>query len=104
MHRARPRIQFGIMLARRFVEHLGIVGKLVPETVEINAFPALYQTLGIRTPKREMPERVAARDFFPRPDAGQRRVYDDEFCDEAGIFRGERIADHIADVMRDEVD
>jgi hypothetical protein len=39
----------------------------------------------------------------PRPDAGQRRVYYDEFCDEAGIFRGERIADHITDVMRDEV-
>ena len=50
-----------------------------------------------------MPEQRALEDLVPRSDARQRRVDHDPFGHALGILRGERIADHVADVVRDEV-
>ncbi len=50
-----------------------------------------------------MPERRAADDLFPRPDAGERCVHDDEASHAIGILRCKRIADHVADIVGDEI-
>jgi len=43
------------------------------------------------------------QNLVPRPDAGERRIDDDPFGDAGRILRGERIADHVADVVGDEI-
>jgi hypothetical protein len=41
--------------------------------------------------------------LVPRPDAGQRRIDDNPLGDAVGILWSERVADHIADVVRHEI-
>jgi hypothetical protein len=50
-----------------------------------------------------VPEQRVFEDLLPRPDAGQRCVDENEPRDAVGILRGKSIADHVADIMRDEV-
>lgn len=50
-----------------------------------------------------MPEQGVFENLLPRADAGKRRVYQDESPDPLGALNGERIADHIADIMGDEI-
>lgn len=51
----------------------------------------------------EVPELLAPGDLVPGSDAGKRCVHDDEALDPAGVLHGEREADHVADVVGDEV-
>jgi hypothetical protein len=48
-----------------------------------------------------VPEQGIFEDFFPRPDAGHRRIDQNKARDALGILRGKSIADHVADIMRD---
>ena len=50
----------------------------------------------------KVPQRGAADDLVPGADARQRRVDDNPVHHPRGILRGERIADHVADVVRDQ--
>jgi hypothetical protein len=50
-----------------------------------------------------MPQRMIADDVVPRTDAGQRRVDQDELADAIGMLGGKGVADHVADVVGDEV-
>ena len=50
-----------------------------------------------------MPEERAEPDLVPGTDAGQRRVDHHPARDAVGILRGERIAYHVADVVRHEI-
>jgi hypothetical protein len=86
VHRAGPGIERGVMLARLFVEILGIGGEFVPEAVEIDPLAAFHQPFRIRSVEREMPQRVIADDVVPRTDAGQRRVDQDELADAIGML------------------
>src|SRR5258707_1336452 len=86
-----------------YTKALRIGGEFVPEAVEIDPLAPGDQPFFIRAPKGKMPQRVAARDLVPGPDSGQRRIQQREFGDAVGILGGEGIADHIADVMGDEV-
>ncbi len=100
MHCAGPRIERRIMFARRLVDRFRIGGQFVPEAIQINALAALHQTFDVRSAEIEMPEQRALRDFFPVADAGQRRVHRHPTGDAIRKQGGERIADHIADVVR----
>ena len=103
VHVARPRVERGVMLARRLVDRLRIGRQLVVEAVEIDALAALDQPVDVRPAEIEMPQQRAFEDLVPRPDAGQRRVDHHPFGDAVGILRGERVADHVADVVGDEI-
>ena len=91
------------MLARGLAEALRIGRELVPEAVEVDPLAAGDQPLGIRALEREMPERARADDLVPGPDPGQRRVHDHEAGDPPRKLRREGVADHVADVVGDEV-
>jgi hypothetical protein len=49
-----------------------------------------------------MPETRVARDRIPFTDPRQRRVHHHPARDAVRVLRGERIADHVADVVRHE--
>ena len=103
MHRARHRVELGIVRARRFAEARRGRGKLVPEAIEIDALAACHQPLHVRPAEAEVPEQRVLEDLLPRPDAWHRRIDQDEARDSLGILRGKGIADHVADIVRDEV-
>jgi len=46
-----------------------------------------------------VPQQWASRDLIPRSNARQRGIHEDEPDDAIRILRGERIPDHVADVM-----
>jgi hypothetical protein len=48
-------------------------------------------------------ERRAANDLVPGPDAGKGSIHDDPFRDAIRILRRERVANHVADVVGDEI-
>jgi hypothetical protein len=50
-----------------------------------------------------MPEQRVLEDLLPRPDAGQGGVDNDELAERAGILSGEGIADHVADIVPQEI-
>ena len=50
-----------------------------------------------------MPQQRVLEDLLPRPDAGQRRIDQHEARDPLRMLRREGVADHVADVVRDEV-
>ena len=62
------------------------------------------QAVLVRTPEREVPESVILDDVVPRPDAGKRCIDQDESSHAIRVLGRERIADHVADVVRHEVD
>src|SRR5262245_65990336 len=51
-----------------------------------------------------MPQRMTADDILPWADARQRRVDQDKLADPLRMLSGESVADHVADVVGDEVD
>src|SRR3954449_11273346 len=77
--------------------------KLVVEAVEIDAFAAFHQSVYIGATKIEVPEHGALDDLVPRADAGQWCVDDCPLGDTVGILRGERVADHVADIVRHQI-
>src|SRR5207253_8110166 len=54
VHRMRPCVQGSIVLPRIFIDPLGVSGQLVPEAIEVDALPALHQTLLVRAPEIEV--------------------------------------------------
>ena len=103
MHRAWPRVELGIVASRRLIDRFRIGRQLVPEPIEVDALASFHQPVDVGPAEIEMPQQRALQDFVPWPDAGQRRIDDDPFGDAVGILRGERIADHVADVVRHEI-
>src|SRR5712671_1787087 len=103
MHCARHRVELGIMRARRFAEARRGRRKLVPEAIEIDTLSAGHQPLHVRPAEAKVPEQRVFEDLLPRSDSGQRRVDENETRDSVGILRRKSIADHVADIMRDEV-
>ena len=91
------------MLPRRFIDFARIGGQFVIESIEINAFPPRHQPLLVRTAEVEMPEQRALFDLVPIADARQRRIDHHPFGDPRRILRGERIADHVADIVRHQI-
>jgi len=90
------------MAARCLVDRFGIGGKFVPKSVEINTLAALDQPLHIRPTEVEVPQQWAAGDFVPGANSRQRRVDHDLARNARGKLRRKRIADHIADIVRNE--
>ena len=103
VHRMRPCVQGSIVLPRIFIDPLGVSGQLVPEAIEVDALPALHQTLLVRTPEIEVPQHRAASDVVPIAYSGQRCIDHHPARDPDRILSSQRIADHIADVMCDQV-
>src|SRR5438045_9736670 len=103
MHGPWLRIELGVMLARGFSESGRIGGELVPRSIEVDALAAGDESLHIRAAKAEMPEERVFEDFLPWSDARQRRIHQNKPRDPAWVLRCEGIADHIADVVGDEV-
>src|SRR5258708_866736 len=62
VHRLRPCVQGSKVLPRIFIDPLGVSGQLVPEAIEVDALPALHQTLLVRTPEIEVPQHRAANE------------------------------------------
>ena len=81
----------------------GVRKKLVPEAVEIDAFASGDQPLHIRAAEAEMPQERALQYFLPRSDPRQRCVHQGEPGYPVRVLGGERVSDHIADVVGDEV-
>jgi hypothetical protein len=50
-----------------------------------------------------VPQQRALEHLFPGPDARQRRIHDDEAGDPLRVLRREGVADHVAEVVGDEV-
>src|SRR5262245_61942749 len=98
MHRARQRVELGVVLARRFAETRRCRRELVPEPVEIDALATLDQSFHVRPAKAEMPEQRIFEDFIPWPDAGQWCIDQDEARHAAWILRRKGIPDHVADI------
>ena len=103
MHGAGQGIEFGVMLARGLGEGRGRGGKLVPEAVEIDALAPGDQPLHVRSAKAEVPQQRVLQDFLPRADAGQRRVDEDEARHTLRMLDGKGVADHVADIVGDEI-
>ena len=78
-------------------------GQLVPEAIEVDALPALHQTLLVRTPKIEVPQRRVTNDVVPVADSGERCIDYHPTRDPVRKLSSQRIADHIADVMCDQI-
>src|SRR5438034_8802198 len=72
--RMRLCVQGSIVLPRIFIDPLGVSGQLVPEAIEVDALPALHQTLLVRTPEIEVPQHRAASDVVPIAYSGQRCI------------------------------
>jgi hypothetical protein len=88
--------------ARCLFDRFGIGGKFVPKPVEVNALAAPDQPLHVRSAEVEVPQRRAADDFVPGANSRQRRVDHDPAHNARGKLRSKRIADHIADIVRNE--
>src|SRR5262245_39711936 len=103
MHRARQRVEFGVVLAGGFAEAAGRGRKFVPEAIEVDALATGDQPLHVRAAKAEVPKQGILEDFFPWPDAWERRVDQDEARNALRKLRGESVPHHIADIVRDEI-
>ena len=103
MHRSRLRIQRRIVRARRLGIRRARRRALVPEPIEVDPLTPCHQPLGIRTPEGEMPGCMALDDLIPWPDSSERRIDQHESAHTARVPGCERIAHHVADVMRHEV-
>src|SRR5260221_1834803 len=103
VHRMRPCVQGSIVLPRIFIDPVGVSGQLVPEAIEVDTLPALHQTLLVRTPEIEVPQHRVASDVVPIAYSGQRCIDHHPARDPDRILSSQRIADHIADVMCDQV-
>ena len=103
VHGTGPGVQSRVMRARSLGELLRIGRELVPKTIQIDPLTAGDQAFGVRSPEREMPERVVADDVVPGADARQRRIDDDEPADPRGILGGQRIPHYVPDIVGHEV-
>ena len=86
MHGSGQGVELCIVLPHWFIECAGANAQFVPKTIEINALAALHQARGVGTPKRKVPERMAAHDIVPRSHARQRSVDQDEFVPRSGCW------------------
>jgi hypothetical protein len=94
MHRAWHRVELGVVNASGLAEPAGRGRELVPDPIEIDALAPRHEPLHIRTAKAEVPEQRIFQDFFPWPNAGQRRIDENKSRGPLGILRGKSVADH----------
>src|SRR5262249_58780630 len=97
-------IEFGVVLAQRFIEFFRISRKFIPEPIEIDSLAAFHQPLRIRSVEGEMPECVATDNVIPRPYSGKRGIDEDELAYAAWILGGKCITNHVADIVSDKID
>ena len=81
------------------MDRLWISGKFVPKPIEIDALAPGDEPLDVGTAEIEMPESRAADDLVPLTYARERRVDDGPPGHAIGELCGERVADHIADIV-----
>ncbi len=80
VHAARPRVKSRVVIARRFVDRLGIGRQFIPETVKIDALAAGHQRAPCRGRGKLKCQSTGLVNLVPRPDAGQRRVHRHPTC------------------------
>ena len=78
---------------------VGISGEIVPDAVEIDAFPACNEPFRIRTVKVEVPDARVLHDFEPRLDSWNRSIHDHKPLNLVRIGRGVRVGNHVPDVV-----
>src|SRR5439155_18122259 len=98
-HRARLRVLSRVEVACGLVWLAWIAREGIPDAIQIDALAPSHQTLGVGTPKREVPQRRGAHDVVPGGDARERRIHDHEPLDLVRVTRRVRIRDHDADVV-----
>src|SRR5262249_53691849 len=76
----------------------------VPEAIEIDALAPGDQALHVRAAKAEMPQQRILQDLLPGSDPWQRRIDQHETLDPLGMLDGKGEGNHVADVVRDEID
>ena len=103
VHRARQRVQLGVMLTRGLGEAAGRRGKLVPEAVEVDALAARDEALHVGPAEPEVPQQRVLQDLLPRADPRHRSVDQNEARHPLRVLHGEGVADHVADIVRDEI-
>jgi hypothetical protein len=91
------------VLTRGFAEARRCRRELVPEPIEVDALATFDQPFHVGPAKAEVPEQRVLEDLLPWPDAGQGGVDQNEARHAAWVLRRKRIADHVADIVRDEV-
>ena len=97
--RVRARIERRVMLARRLVDVLRISRQLVVKTVEVNALASGDQPLLVGAEEIEMPGVPVLDHLVPVAEPGQRGVHHHPAGDAVAVLRGERVADHVADIV-----
>src|SRR3981189_3436512 len=98
------RIERRVVLALRFIKPLRVLGKIVPEAVEINTLAAGNQTLHVLTTEAKVPHGRIHYDMLPGSDAGQRRIDRHPSGHALEVGGGNCVADHDADVVRHQLD
>src|SRR5882724_6999929 len=99
-----PGIEFGIMLSRGLVDGRRVRRNLVVEAVEQDALAPGDEPLDVRSAEIEVPHLWIGSLRLPVAKARQWRVHDDPFGHPRTIKRSEGVADHVSDVVRDEID
>src|SRR5258706_9732613 len=99
MHRPRPRVDRGVVRARRFVDPRRICRKLVPEAIEVDALASLDQSLGVRSSEIEVPGAFAVRNRVPRLDAREWGIHQHQTFNLVGVLRGVGVRNHVTDVV-----
>src|SRR4051812_18962067 len=103
MHGAGAGVEGSVMLPGGLAEAVRICGELVPKTVEIDALATGNEPFHIRAAEAEMPEQRVLEDLLPGADAGDRSVDQRKSCDPVAVLGREREADHVADIVRDQI-
>src|SRR5262245_2285168 len=92
------------MLSRGFAEPARVRRKLVPEAIEIDTLAPGDQALHVGAAKAEMPQQWVLEKLLPGPDPRQWRIDQHESLDPFGMQGGKGEPNHVADVVRDEID
>src|SRR5947209_7541315 len=81
----------------------GIGGEVIPEAIKVDPLAPGDEALHVRATEPEMPEQRALDDLFPRSDPRHRRIDQDKAPHALGVLYRKSEADHIADVVGDEI-
>src|SRR3989449_5928626 len=86
------------------MEALRIRREFVPEAVEIDPLAPHDQPFHIWAAETEVPEQRTRQDLVPWTDARHRSIQEGEFRDTSRLAGCEGVADHVSDVVGDEID
>src|ERR1700682_1998353 len=101
-HAARLCVSGCEEISGSFVRFRRITCEIVPDSVEIDAFPSCYKPLGIGPVEVEMPDARIQENGVPWLDAGNRCIHDDQTINLVLVHRGIGVSDHVADVVSDD--